>query len=247
MIATEQGRITFGLTTVRYTIVRSARRHKTVEVQVDGDRRVRIAAPASASREEVERLLHRRSRWIVARLLTGGLRPVAHEFVNGETFLYLGRQARLRIIEGSRGHGAWVKLARGRLEVCAAPAASAAVRRHRVRAALERWYRERAEVKLRERVAIYGPKLGVEPSAVVVRGQAKRWGSCSKDGVLRFNWRIVIAPMSLLDYVVVHELCHLTGLRPHDASFWATVGSVLPDYELRRARLRGDGVRYATL
>ncbi len=244
MIATEDGRIAFGSTVVRYTIVRSPRRKKTVEIEVDGKRHLRVAAPGSATAERIERLMHQRSRWIVTRLSSNGVRPVEHEFVNGETFLYLGRQARLRITETSRPGPAQAKLARGRLEVRVAASKSPAMRRRRVRAALERWYRERAEVKLHERVALYAAKLGLGPSAVVVRDQTKRWGSCSTDGVLRFNWRIVMAPMSLVDYVVVHELCHLTGLRPHDTRFWVAVSVVMPDYELRRGLLRREGGRY---
>ena len=105
---------------------------------------------------------------------------------------------------------------------------------------LERWYRDRGATKLRQRVAIYAAKLGVKPSTVVVRDQAKRWGSCSKDDVLRFNWRIIMAPTSLVDYVVVHELCHLSGAGEHGSAFWSLVGRTLPDYERRRGRAQSS-------
>ena len=247
MMDPEHGQLTFGSTLVRYTIVRSARRKKTVEVQVDGRRHVRVAAPASATREKIERLLRTRSRWLIGRLKRDNEAATTHEFVNGETFLYLGRQARLRILDAKGGENASVRLVRGRLEVRVRPAARVGIRKRRIREALEDWYRARAETKLRERVYLYAPKLGIEPAGVVIRNQARRWGSCNKDGVLRFNWRIVTAPMSLVDYVVVHELCHLSGASHHGAAFWSIVGRTLPDYERRRAALRARGSEFNAL
>ncbi len=245
MMDPEHGQLTFGSTVVRYTIVRSERRKKTVEVQVDGRRRVRVAAPAAATREKIERLLRTRSRWLITRLKRDDEVATTHEFVNGETFLYLGRQARLRILDAKGDEHASTRLIRGRLEVRIRPAATVGIRKRRIREALEDWYRTRADAKLRERVRMYSPQLGVEASGVVVRDQARRWGSCSKDGVLRFNWRVVMAPISLVDYVVVHELSHLAGNREHADAFWKTLASLLPDYEDRRSRLRHRGHEFA--
>jgi hypothetical protein len=246
MMDPEHGQLTFGSTVVRYTIVRSARRKKTVEVQVDGGRHVRVAAPAAATREKVERLLQTRSHWLITRLKNDNESATMHEFVNGETFLYLGRQARLRIRDAKGREGASVRLVRGRLEVRIRPTARVGVRKMRVREALEGWYRTRAEAKLRERVHVYSTQLGVEPTDVVVRDQATRWASCNKDGVLRFNWRIVAAPISLVDYVVVHELSHLAGNREHATAFWKTLARLLPDFEERRKTLRRRGHEFAT-
>ncbi len=246
MMDPEHGQLTFGSTVVRYTIVRSARRRKTVEVQIDGRRHVRVAAPAAATRERIERLLRGRSPWLIARVKREEEPAVTHEFVNGETFLYLGRQARLRILGVKGGESSSVRLVRGCLEVRVRPAATAGVRRRRIREALEEWYRVRAESKLCERVRLYAPQLSVQPAGVIVRDQAKRWGSCSNDGVLRFNWRIVTAPISLVDYVVVHELSHLAGNKRHADSFWKTLARLLPDYEDRRNRLRRHGHEFAS-
>ena len=247
MNAPEHGQVTFGSTVVRYTIVRSARRKKTVEVQIDGDRHIRIAAPVTATNRKLELLLRQRSHWIITRLKRDSGHTSSHEFVNGETFLYLGRQAKLRIIEVKRPANCGVKLVRGRLEVRIAPTTRTGDRQHRVRQLLERWYRDRGATKLLQRVELYAARLGVEPSAVVVRDQATRWGSCSKDGVLRFNWRIIMAPISLVDYVVVHELSHLFGASEHGNGFWSVVGRTLPDYERRRVALRTRGSEFGWL
>ena len=239
------GRLAFGSTVVRYTLVRSTRRTKTVEVQIDGRRHIRVAAPAAASTEKIQRLLRARSRWLIPRLKRDDEPVTPHEYVNGETFLYLGRQARLRISGAKPDEESSVRLSRGRFEVRIRPALRAGVERRRVREALQDWYRFRAQAKLAERVQIVAVELGVEPSRVLVRDQAGRWGSCNKDGVLRFNWRIISAPLSVVDYVVVHELAHLAGHKHHAAPFWSMLARLLPDYEDRRAALRTRGYEFA--
>ncbi|MEA1992789.1 MAG: M48 family metallopeptidase, partial [Euryarchaeota archaeon] len=115
-------------------------------------------------------------------------------------------------------------------------------KRTKIRQALINWYRSHAKKKILERVEKYQSKIGVTPAKVRVKKQRKRWGSCSTRGNLNFNWRIIMAPMSLVDYVVVHELVHLTHPN-HSREFWGMVASVLPDYDERRERLRIKGNR----
>lgn len=109
-------------------------------------------------------------------------------------------------------------------------------------AAVADWYRAHARARLPKRVALWSTKLGVEPSAVLVRKQRKRWASCDDHGVLRFNWRVIQAPMRLVDYVVAHELVHLRH-RDHTKAFWARLGAAMPDYEPRKDELRRLGPR----
>lgn len=90
---------------------------------------------------------------------------------------------------------------------------------------------------------MYARRLGVAPARILVRSQAKRWGSCSRDGTLRFNWRIIMAPLSVVDYVIAHELCHL--LHPnHGRRFWDALAAIMPDHAVRRELLRREGPRY---
>lgn len=101
----------------------------------------------------------------------------------------------------------------------------------------ERWYRERALVHLTRRTAVLAARLGVRPTGVLVRAQRRRWGSCSPNGVLRFNWRVVMTAPALIDYVIAHELAHLQS-RTHGPEYWARVATVIPDHRERRRRLR---------
>ena len=90
------------------------------------------------------------------------------------------------------------------------------------------------------RVDRIGRLIGVRPKAVLIRRQRTRWASCGPDGTLRFNWRAIMAPPAILDYIVAHELAHLR-VRAHNAEYWGVVAQAIPDYRLRRQRLRTLG------
>ena len=113
-----------------------------------------------------------------------------------------------------------------------------------LREAFERWYRQQAERLLPDMVANWQGKVSRrKPSRVLIRSQRKRWGSCSSDGSIRLNWRIVMAEPALIDYLVVHELAHLEVM-DHSPRYWAHVERVLPDYRTRRKRLNEVGMRF---
>lgn len=235
----EQSQIQFGKTEIAYTIVR-ARRKKTVAIGVDPVNGVLVRAPRETPVGMLDQIVHRKAKWIVDRRrrcedLTPP--PSSREFVSGETFLYLGRQYRLKVEHGSSRSLGEARLAGGYLHV---PMARGEQREVVVRRRLVHWYRERAEHRLPERVTIWSAKLGVEPSAVLIRDQRNRWGSADSTRTLRLNWRVVQAPIRLVDYVVAHELVHL--LFPnHTSTFWAALGEVMSDYEVRREALRRSG------
>lgn len=105
---------------------------------------------------------------------------------------------------------------------------------------LQKRYRAKARARLESRVAYYHKFTGGRYTSITVRDQKTRWGSCSSSGTLSFNYRLIFAPPEILDYVVVHELCHLTHMN-HSKDFWNMVGSVLPDYKTRRQWLRDHG------
>ena len=111
----------------------------------------------------------------------------------------------------------------------------------RIRRAIVRWYRVRAGVRLPAGVKRWWSRLGRgEEPRVLIRDQRQRWASCSPDGTLRFNWRAMMLEPALIEYVVVHELAHLT-VKSHSPEFWGLVSSALPDAQERRRRLREVG------
>jgi len=101
---------------------------------------------------------------------------------------------------------------------------------------LESWYRREARRRLPPRLQRFAEVLDVAPRRVAVRGQRTRWGSCSSHGTISLNWRLLLLPSELSDYILVHELCHLRHL-DHSKRFWRLVGTVLPDYAERERRL----------
>ena len=105
---------------------------------------------------------------------------------------------------------------------------------------LKKFYISSCKKIVEERVKLYQQQLRVKPKAIVIVGLNNQWGSCNSSKVLSFNYRLAMVPIEIIDYVVVHELCHLTHMN-HDRSFWRRVGSVLPDYKKRQEFLTDYG------
>lgn len=236
----ERSEVRFGTTRIGYGIHRS-RRIKTVAVTVDPRHGVILTAPQGVAVERLDRIVRRKARWIVSKLHRNSELPLppVKEFVSGESFAYLGRQYRLKvkpIVNAAES----VILQRGWLVVETPQSLSDDPRADRVRVGLVGWFRNHASARLPERTKLWAGKIGVHAPDVLIREQEKRWGSCDPKGRVRFNWRIIQAPMRLVDYVVAHELVHLVH-RNHTSGFWTLLGKVMPDYEARRRALREFG------
>lgn len=237
-VAQEQSQVQWGTTLISYRIRRSSRK-KTVAVTVAPPGEVILTAPRGIAIERLDRIVHAKAPWIAAKVrkVKQALPPAStREFVSGESYLYLGRHYRLEVVRGGPGG---VRLERGRLRVGAPELLSGDGSRAALRDALRRWYRDHAAVRLTERARWWAQRLGVPEPKVLIREQERRWGSCAA-GTLRFNWRIIQAPMRLLDYVVAHEITHLLH-EHHGRGFWSALGTLLPDYDRRRADLRNLG------
>lgn len=208
------------------------RRRKTADIRVE-EGAVFIVVPVSTSVEKIDQLLVAKRQWIKEKMaLQHELAPATNkQFVSGEAFPYLGRNYRLKV---ERGPFAPVKLLQGRLVV---QVSEGSQQPHMIRNALVRWYKRQAEQKLRQKVTRYAPKVGVEPAGVGIKSFKARWGSCTARGKLEFNWKIMMAPNRKVDYVVIHELCHLIH-HDHSPEFWRELARVMPDYQHCREWLR---------
>jgi len=219
-------------------IIRTSRR-KTADIRVE-DGAVSVVVPTDTPLEKIDQLLTAKRRWIKEKItLHREMLPVSSkQYVSGEAFSYLGRNYRLKVIKGPF---APVRLLQGRLMVTAPQGTE---QPHIVRNALVRWYKRQAELKLKEKVTRFAPMVGVEPAGVGIKTFKSRWGSCSSKGKLEFNWQIMMAPNQMVDYVVIHELCHLIH-HNHSAEFWKEVARVLPEYQECREWLRLNAVKLA--
>jgi predicted metal-dependent hydrolase len=214
-------------------------RSKSASIEIEDDT-VKVTVPKNLSDQRIEELIKNRTVWIRQKLKiqTETIHPKDKEYVNGETFSYLGRNYRLKCLSGGSGEA---KLTNGYLTVWLAKDASRAAAGGCVRQSLQQWYQARALEKLKEKTKRYSAILGVSPQSVGVKEYKARWGSCSSSGDVTYNWRIIMAPHHIVDYIVVHELCHLLE-HNHGPKYWKHVQNVVPNYKECREWLKVNGI-----
>lgn len=226
------GTVEFGSETIRYEVRFFASR-QTLGIEVHPDQRVVVRAPAGCSAEVIAERVQKRASWIsrqIADFQRYNPRTPQRQYLSGETHLYLGRQYRLKVISGET---ASVKLSRGYLTVVLPGTPD----RERVRAMLHRWSLDRARDVFGEVLKTCLARSNIaQPPRIIVRAMQSRWGSMSPAGTITLNSQLIRAPRACIEYVITHELCHLTH-RDHDASFYRLLGQVMPDWEKRKQRL----------
>jgi hypothetical protein len=197
-----------------------------------------VVAPPSAPRTRVEAALREHEAWIIrTRARLARVAPLAEPepLTEGRLLPCAGHELRLSLRVGAPEGRFQAQLADDRLTLTL-PREDEAL----ARAALERWYRRRAQAIVAERLAHWNAHYGYTWTRVAIKEQKTRWGSCSRRGSLNFNWRLLLAPLPVLDYVVIHEICHLVEPN-HAPPFWALVAQTCPDYRERRDWLRRHG------
>jgi predicted metal-dependent hydrolase len=206
-----------------YTVRRSDRA-RSVRVRVEHDGEVTVTLPRRAREREAAAAVRELRPWIDRRVADAAAARAAIPRVPG-TVPYLG--GRLRLVEQpgrTRAHR--------RGDLLLVPAGGP-----EQRAAIERWYRRAARAEALRRLGVAAAALGTTYSRLTIRDQRTRWGSCSATGAIAINWRLVLGPEEVLDYVVWHEACHLVVM-DHSPRFWALLARHVPDYEQPRRWLR---------
>jgi hypothetical protein len=233
----EQNVGTGGRMSLSYTLIRSRRRKKTLSIQVEGDGTVIIRVPYRTPSSDIDCFFREKRQWLLKtigrRQQRNSDRPV-RSFIPGERFDYLGDGFPLNLRKCDDPGEALAFTGR---EFLLKPAALS-----QVRVLFLLWYQKQARLHLEGRVRSFSAMLGLSPSRVSIHNARSRWGSCSPDDRLRFTWRLIMAPPAIIDYVVVHELCHMT-VRNHSGRYWRLVEQILPDYKQSRAWLRDHGHR----
>lgn len=220
---------------MEYILIRAARRDVLLKALPGGE--TRVYAPSTARLRDVDALVIERAAEI-RRMHEALERQLAenrlrHPVAPGSRICIEGRAYALRLEWG----------ARTRLSLTGAECAlflPEPESEQAVRAALKQALSRRALERIRERLNFYAPRLGVAFGRVTVRDQRSRWGSCSARRNLNFNWKLIMAPPEALDYVVIHELCHLIEFN-HSPRFWALVKGQMPEYEAWKKWLKAHG------
>lgn len=222
---------------IEYQLLPGSKR-KTTDIVIERNGKVTVRPPVGYTPEQVDAVVESKRMWIYRNLAEWcdlNATAVVREWVNGESFLYLGRSYRLSLVAGQDVN---LKLKEGRfcLNCELIDKGGEAV----ARKAFEAFYIVKGIERIRGRVEYFAPKVGVSPAGVAVKELGYRWASCTKEGKLAFHWKCMMAPPKIIDYMVIHELCHLHQ-QNHSDAFWNEVDKVMPDYRERKNQLRREG------
>lgn len=217
------------------------RNRDTMSISVEPPNNILVVAPTGTPEENIKEIVKSRGKWIVQKLFEFrniDAKRVNREFVNGESFMYLGRNYSLQIhVDDTLQNNFKVKLFRGKFHVYVKDKSDEIIKQ-----AMETWYREKTEEQIRKRIKYYQKFFEKKPSDIKVKEQKKRWASCTANNELLFNWRCGMAKATAIDYIVVHEMCHMY-YKNHSQMFWDLLASVMVDYEVRKEWLRDYGIR----
>ena len=229
-----QRRLLLGQQYLAYELRRSKRR--TIGFMIDDDG-LRITAPKWVGVRDIEAAIREKQRWILAKLhehrerVTRRLQPQMH-WCDGGKLPYLGVDLTLHLVPAA-GDALVLDQDAGTLTVSLPPGASEQQLKDRVQA----WLQHQAKVLFAQRLPLYAEKLDVRYQSFALSSATTQWGSCTADGRIRLNWRLMHFTLPLIDYVIAHELSHLREMN-HGPRFWATVQSVFPEFESARKALR---------
>lgn len=225
---------------IEYELLRSSDR-KTADIVIERSGHISVRAPEHLSEEQADAVVEKKRLWIYRNLAEWrdlNATRVVREWVNGEGFLYLGSSYRLLLVQEQ---AELLKLKDGRFclrrNIVENGGEEAAKR------VFEKFYTEKGSERIKKRVAYFAPKVGVSPSSIQVKEIGYRWGVCTSDGRLSFHWKCMMATPKVIDYIVVHELCHMRH-RDHTEEFWNEVDKMMPDFYERKIWLRVNGAAF---
>ena len=218
-----------------YVLVRSKKRRRTISLQLKKNGCAVIHSPWRTSRREIEDFFKSKKTWLAEKrgeMEKRNRESVSRSFVAGEDFLFLGIPHRLEIEDGENGcapltfSGGCFFLKRADIT--------------RAKELFTAWYRTRAEEYIAQRLGGFGSRLSLQPRGMKLSDARCRWGACTHDNRLLFSWRLIMAPPSVIDYVVVHELAHVRE-KNHSRRFWDLLAATIPGYDKEKEWLHENG------
>jgi predicted metal-dependent hydrolase len=211
-------------------IIRSKR--KTISLHICEDATLIVKAPNNTSNEMINRVVIKHKNWVEKKkreVQSRDLKFIKKEFLNGESFLYLGNYYKLNLVKNQETPLIFENVFY--LSINYLPNA---------KEIFIDWYKKRAYEKICQRAKLYAQKKGLRYNRIKITNALKAWGSCSHQGNLNFTWRLIMAPLNVVDYVVVHELIHLDE-KNHSRIFWEKVEILMPGYKEHKEWLKKNG------
>jgi predicted metal-dependent hydrolase len=215
--------------------IEKTERRKTISIFIERDGSVRVLAPASASDETIKTAIKSKEYLIFTKLakwkaLNQG--KVNREYVNGQSFLYLGRNYRLKLTENQevplKIKGGFFLLDKNYLS--------------KAEKVFKEFYKEKALLKIKERIKVHEDKFSIKPTAIKILDLQNRWASWTPKNGLNFHWKCVMAPVKVLDYIIMHEMVHMKHPN-HSADFWNELDKKMPDFREQENWLKRNGVK----
>lgn len=197
-------------------------KRKTIGIIIKSDLAIRVRAPYWVRNSEIENFIIENKNWIEKKLIELKNKPKIESkyFVNGERFLYLGKEIKLCLSAGQE----FILTETDELLI-------PVLYGDNIKEMLIRWYKNQANRIITERCKIISERIKINPKKIKINSARTRWGSCSKNGNVNFTWRLVMAPLQVIDYVILHELVHLVH-HNHSKAYWSMVENFMPEYKI---------------
>jgi predicted metal-dependent hydrolase len=217
-----------------YHLIRRKKRRRTISLRIKEDGKIVIYAPHHTPKWEIEKFIKEKQIWIVNKISEKEkqIKEAEKTFLSGERFLYLGEWYPLEIHEFDHKEPP-LRLSFGKF----------ILNKDHIEGARDlfiKWYKREAKEKIVGRIDYYSHRLHLFPRGIRITNARSRWGSCSRDNRLSFSWRIIMASLTVIDYILIHELVHIRE-KNHSKRFWTTLESILPDYRKHRLWLKENG------
>lgn len=216
-------------------------KRKTLEIKIDAAANIIVSVPLGYPKKSIDEFVRSREDWIIRSVKSirerkRQIEKNSNSIKNGGHLCILGKRRRIRVeMLKDQEHEECVRVEDAKVVIRSFSRAQKVLKSH-----VETHLREMARRVIAERIGVYEKHIPVKHNMVRIKNQKTRWGSCSSKKNLNFNFRIIMAPIEIVDYIVVHELCHLVHMN-HSKDFWRLVGSIIPDYEERKKWLRENG------
>lgn len=226
---------------IEYSI-RHSKRAKRINLRVDAKKGLELVYPMGVKKPPPREVLKSKEAWILSALGKVQIREETRferRYEQGETFPYLGKDITLNLIQKTRGTTMTIQRTDTTLDISLPPDIDLNDT-DTIQFAVENFYRKQAKTYITKRTQEIAKKLGFKFNRIVIKNQKTRWGSCSTGNNLNFNLRLMMTSPEAIDYIIIHELCHLTHMN-HSKQFWSLVGKHCPKYKYWRKWFKENG------